>query len=105
MSIDFQTLSIKELKDIHSQVSKAIATFEDRARQKALAELHSKAKELGFSLEELTGGSPGKKVRRPSQAKYANPADATDTWTGRGRKPRWFVDGLAGGKTPEDMAI
>ena len=105
MDLDFQSLSLKELKDIHSQVTKAIATFEERAKQKALAELHSKAKELGFSLGELTGAAPGKKVRRPSQAKYANPANPTETWTGRGRKPRWFADGLAGGKTPEDMAI
>lgn len=105
MSIDYQTLPLKELKDIHSQVTKAIATFEERVKQKALAELHSKAKELGFSLEELTGAAPGKKIRKPAVAKYANPADATDTWTGRGRKPRWFVDALAQGKAPEDLAI
>ncbi|AWD22024.1 H-NS family nucleoid-associated regulatory protein [Fuscovulum blasticum] len=104
MSIDFHSLSLKELKDIQSQVAKAIASFEDRVKKKALAELHEKARELGFSLEELTG-TPVARKRTPSSAKYANPANPTDTWTGRGRKPRWFAEALAKGKRPEDMAI
>lgn len=30
--------------------------------------------------------------------KYKNPYDETQTWTGRGVKPRWMVDGIASGK-------
>jgi len=43
--------------------------------------------------------------RTPATAKYANPADASDTWSGRGRKPRWFEAALRDGRTPADMAI
>lgn len=104
MKIDLNTLSLKELKDLQSQVAKAVSGFEDRKRREALAELEEKAKEMGFSLAELTGVTAGRK-RSPSVAKYANPADATDTWSGRGRKPRWFSEALAKGKKPEDLAI
>lgn len=104
MSIDFNALSLKELKDMQSQIAKAIVSFEDRVKKKALAELHEKARELGFSLEELTGTTAPRK-RTPSSAKYANPANPSDTWTGRGRKPRWFAEALAKGKRPEDMAL
>lgn len=31
-------------------------------------------------------------------AKYKNPFDANQTWTGRGVRPRWMVDGIAAGK-------
>ncbi|WP_333816179.1 H-NS histone family protein [Tabrizicola sp.] len=104
MKLDLNTLSLKELKDLQSQVAKAISGYEDRRKREALAELEEKAKTLGFSLSELTGVTTGRK-RSPSTAKYANPANAADTWSGRGRKPRWFSEALAKGKKPDDMAI
>lgn len=104
MAINLHDMSLKELKDLHGQVTKAIATFEDRKKKEALAELEEKARELGFSLSELTGTSAPRK-RAPASAKYANPADASDTWSGRGRKPRWFDAAIKSGKKPEDMAI
>jgi DNA-binding protein H-NS len=104
MTIDVNTLSLKELKDLQSQVAKAIASFEDRKKKQALAELEEKAREMGFSLAELTGATVGRK-RTPSVVKYRNPSDPSDTWTGRGRKPRWFEAALKAGKKPDDMAV
>ena len=101
---NINSLSLKELKELQSQVAKALASFEDRKKKIALVELQEMARAKGFTLEELTGISV---VRRRAQAvaKYANPADATDTWSGRGRKPRWFLKALASGRTPEDLSI
>ena len=104
MTIDINDLSLKELKDLHAQVAKTISTFEDRKRKEAIAELEEIARAKGFSLADLTGVVVPRK-RSPAVAKYANPADSSDTWSGRGRKPRWFNDALAAGKTPEDLAI
>ena len=104
MNLDLNTLSLKELKDLQSQVAKAISGFEDRKKREALAEMEEKAKAMGFSLAELTGAQAPRK-RAPATAKYANPANASETWSGRGRKPRWFAEALAKGKAPESMAI
>lgn len=104
MDINLNTLSLKELKDLQSQVAKAIASYEDRKKKEALAELEEKAREMGFSLAELTGMAVQRKRAAPG-AKFANPANAADTWSGRGRKPRWFIEALASGKTPGDMAV
>lgn len=104
MTIDLNSLSLKELKDLQGQVTRAIANFEDRKKKQALAELEEKAREMGYSLAELTGTSATRK-RAPATAKFANPANPADTWSGRGRKPRWFADALAAGKKPEDMAV
>lgn len=104
MAFDLDNLSLKDLKDLNAQVTKAIATFVDRKKKQALAELEEKAREHGFSLSELTGSAPVRK-RTPATVKYANPANAADTWSGRGRKPRWFEEAIAGGKKPEDLLI
>lgn len=104
LNIDLHSLSLKELKELQSQVAKTIAGYEDRRKREALAELEEKARAMGFSLAELTGATAIRK-RSPSVAKYANPANKADTWSGRGRKPRWFSEALAKGKKPEDLAI
>jgi DNA-binding protein H-NS len=53
------------------------------------------AAKAGFSIDELFGGRVGKK----GVAKYRNPKDPAQTWTGRGRKPNWLIDAVKkGGK-------
>ena len=105
MSMNIDDLSLKELKDLQAKVSKAISTFEDRKNKNALAELEEKARAMGFSLAELTGAVNKIRRRAPATPKYANPADKSDTWSGRGRKPRWFAAALKAGKSPEDLSI
>ncbi len=102
--INLDDLSLKELKDLHGRVGKAISTFNDRHRRAALAEIEEIARAKGFTLSELAGMSAPRK-RSPAVAKYVNPADSSDTWSGRGRKPRWFVAALKAGKTPEDLSL
>ena len=104
MSIDLENLSLKELKSLQAQVAKAIADFDGRRKQSALTELEEKARELGFSLAELTGVTVRRK-RSPATPKYVNPADASETWSGRGLKPRWFEQALKDGASAESMAI
>ena len=101
--IDLENMSLEELKDLRKKVSKAIDSYEERQKQAALSALDEKAREMGFTLSELTGG--GRKGRKPSVPKYRNPDDPTMTWTGKGRQPAWFKKALEQGKSPEDMEI
>ena len=104
MSISLNDMPLKELRELQSQVAKAIGSFEDRKKKQAIAALDEHAREMGFSLAELTG-TPTVRKRAPATAKFANPADRTETWSGRGRKPRWFAAAMAAGKSPADLAI
>jgi DNA-binding protein H-NS len=104
MDINLNTMSLKELKDLQGQLTRAISSFEDRKRKEALAELEDKAREMGFSLAELTGAQIPRK-RAPAGAKYANPANRSETWSGRGRKPRWFAEAIAQGKSPDELSV
>lgn len=104
MDINLNSLSLKELKDLQSQVAKAVASFEDRRKKETIAELEELARSKGFSWAELTGTTVVRK-RAPAAPKYANPADQSDTWSGRGRKPRWFDAAIKSGQRPEDLAV
>jgi DNA-binding protein H-NS len=101
---DLSNYSLKDLKDLQSRVAKEILGFHDRKKREALAALEEKARELGFSISELTGTAKTRK-RSPAVPKYVNPANPDDTWSGRGRKPLWFVAALKAGNSPEDMSI
>ena len=104
MDMDLESLSLHELKSLQAKVKKAIDTFESRRKKEALTDLEGRARELGFSsLSELVGLPT--QSRKPATPKYANPADPTDTWSGRGRKPRWFQEALDRGEAAESLAI
>lgn len=103
-NINIEKMSLKELIVLDGKLKSAIA--EARAREKA--ELKKKVADLatehGFSVGDLFGGKLPK-AKSASVAKYANPADPTDTWTGRGRKPNWLVARLKKGAKVSDFEI
>ena len=101
---DLEALSLGELKKMQKDVAKAISTFEDRQKAEARAKVEAFARDLGYSLAELVG-TEAKSSRAPAAAKYRHPENPALTWSGRGRKPQWFVEALAGGKTAADLAI
>lgn len=101
---DLSQMSLDELKKLHRDVEKAINTYKEREKIAALAEVESLAREKGFSLAELLKAT-GKKSRSGLPPKYVNPEDPSQTWTGRGRRPKWVEAALANGKSLKDLAI
>lgn len=101
---DLEALPLPELKKIHKDVIKAISSFEDRQKADARAKVEALARDLGYSLAELVG-TDMKTARAPAAAKYRHPENPALTWSGRGRKPRWFVEALGSGKTASDIEI
>lgn len=86
------------------EVSKTVTNFDDRKKAEARVALEDIAREMGFSLAQLVG-SDVQAMRAPASQKYRHPENTDLTWSGRGRKPLWFVEALKGGKTAEDLAI
>ncbi len=106
MAYNLDDMSLKELKKLERDVSAAITNYDARAKAHALAELDAMAQELGFSLTELTGVKVSvKRQRTPASAKYRNPENHTETWSGRGRKPRWFEAALASGTKVSELMV
>ncbi|WP_068305226.1 H-NS family nucleoid-associated regulatory protein [Pararhodobacter sp. CCB-MM2] len=101
---DLETLSLDELKKLQKDVAKAIGSYEDRQKLEARAKVEAMAKEMGFSLTQLVGPD-GKKNRPAVPPKYEHPENPEITWSGRGRRPQWFIDAIASGKTEDDLAV
>ncbi len=101
---DLEALSLGELKKMQKDVAKAISTFEDRQKSEARAKVEALARDLGYSLAEVVGAKT-KSSRAPAAPKYRHPENLALTWSGRGRKPQWFVEALEAGKTASDLAI
>ncbi|MDW4500133.1 H-NS histone family protein [Sulfitobacter sp. D35] len=103
-TIKLEKLSLEELKQLQKDVAKAIDGYETRKRQEALATLDAKAKEMGFTLAELTGASKksGRSVNAP---KFRHPENPEMTWSGRGRQPGWIKEALKAGKSLDDYLI
>lgn len=102
--MDLDSLTLSELKTLKKNVEKAIASFEQRQLIKARQELEEKAKELGVTLEDVLSVTP-KSKRAPVAPKYANPADPSQTWSGRGRRPLWMKALLDQGRSAEEFLI
>lgn len=101
---DLEALSLSELKKMQKDVAKAITTFEDRQKAEARAKVEALARDLGYSLAEHFG-TETKTSRAPAAAKYRHPENPALTWSGRGRKPQWFVEALGTEKTAESLYV
>lgn len=102
---DLDNLTLKELHELRNKVDRAISSFEERKRREAIAAVEAAAREHGFSLNDLTGAKVSGRRGGKVAPKYANPQNAEQTWTGRGRRPQWVQDALLSGKSLDDLAI
>lgn len=101
---DLEKMSLGDLKALLKDVEKAMKTFEARKLAEARAALEEKARELGVSLEAVLGGKPAR-AASSAAPKYRHPENASLTWSGRGRTPKWIADHEANGGSREDYAI
>lgn len=101
---DLSKMSMDELKQLKKDVDAAIKGFAERKRAEAMKAIEAVAKEHGLSIDEIVGGK-GRKRKAKAAAKFANPANAAETWSGRGRQPAWYKAAIAEGKTPESLEI
>lgn len=107
MSTDINKLNAADLKKLASKIEKRIVEVEKESLHLALKEMRAVADKLGVTFDDVIELHKGK-GRKPSTkaaAKYANPDDPSQTWTGRGRKPAWVNAALEAGKSIDDLAI
>ncbi len=123
MSIDLSNLSAKDLATLIAQAEKQQKKLSKRRAvgtvRKTITDF---LKKEGYTLAEVFGGAvaaPAKRGRKPGKTvakkasrkgskvapKYANPANSAETWTGRGRSPRWVAALLKKGHKVEEFLI
>jgi DNA-binding protein H-NS len=94
-------MSYAELAEMEREIERAKGERRNSERAEVRAKLVAIAKEHGFEISELFG--KGNRGGKGSVAvKYRDPKDAANTWTGRGRMPRWLVAATKRGKAKKE---
>lgn len=107
--IDLSSYTIEELKELVDKAKKEVAIKEQNRVQQVRSQIEQLASELDMSVEELMrydGRRKSKAGAKPAgKIKFQNPANPKQTWTGRGKRPRWLQDALDEGANLEDFAL
>lgn len=108
MLTDFAKLTLDELSKVIGDAQKVLAEKQKSERKEIIAKIHELAASIDVTVtidgaKASTRGSSrkGQKVA----AKYKNPHNSSETWTGRGVKPRWLRALTDAGKRIEDFLI
>jgi DNA-binding protein H-NS len=107
--IDFAETSLDELWSLHEQICDVLSTrinAEKRELENRLAQLNRQQNDRRSVLPK---GKPSENAARKQYPrvlpKYRNPIMPEETWSGRGKQPRWLVSALKAGGNIEDFKI
>jgi DNA-binding protein H-NS len=109
--LNLDAMSIDEMWLLHEEISRILSvrlSSEKRELEKRLAQLRRERE--GRSLEG-TDARPAKDMPRERRKyprvfpKYRNPKEPSETWSGRGKQPRWLAAALKIGHTIEEFVI
>ena len=98
-SANLKSMSVDRLTTLREQVNAVLSSKvaeERRTMQEQLSRL-DRPVESGARAK-----GPGRGAVPP---KYRNPEDPSETWAGRGLKPRWLAAALKSGGKLDDFAI
>ena len=95
---NLENMSYAELAATQARIERAKAEKQNSERVALRQKLTDMAKQHGFDIQDLIGR--GRKGKGTVAVKYR---DANgNTWTGRGRMPRWMTAATKGGKAKKE---
>jgi len=108
---DFKSMSTDQLWTLHEEIATRLAAA--LTVEKGVLENRLRRLRRGIEIQPATDGAKSRDAkpstsRRPYPAvvpKYRNPDRPSETWAGRGKKPRWLAAQLKSGKRIDDFRI
>ena len=108
--LDLEAMDFDELWLLHEELTRILSeriSAEKLELEKRLAQLNP-VERIGetaiSSAEPGTDRAPRRKYPKVLP-KYSNPSQPGETWSGRGKQPRWLVAALESGHKLEDFLI
>jgi len=107
---DLEHMTVDDLWSLHEELSRILSTrimSEKRELEKRLAILNRGREAIERGDAPPTLNANGKPRRRYPRVfpKYRNPEMPSETWSGRGKQPRWLVAALQSGRKIDDFKI
>ena len=106
--LNLDAMSVDEMWQLHEEISRVLSvrlTSEKRELEKRLEQLRRdrQVPALKPAANDVSL-TPRRKYPRV-HPKFQNPEMPSETWSGRGKTPRWLVAALKSGHKLEDFAI
>jgi DNA-binding protein H-NS len=103
-----EVMSTDDLWSLHERITRILSariTSEKRELEKRLAALERSQNAMEGGIK--TRGAEGKPPRKYPRVfpKYRNPFIPTETWSGRGKQPRWLVAAIKSGHKIAEFEI
>ncbi len=102
--IDIQNLSPAELQALIKNAQSALEEKQAGMRKQVIAQIKELAASIGVTVE-ITDDKKSRKSSSAVAAKYSNPANPSETWTGRGLAPKWMKELMDQGRNKDDFLI
>jgi DNA-binding protein H-NS len=111
MAIDISKLNETQLTALRGRIQARLHELQlekvARVRDQVIAMITSEGLDYAELMQHTALARRKKNSDRRAKVapKYRNPADRSQTWSGRGRQPRWFKAALRKGKTERSLLI
>jgi DNA-binding protein H-NS len=99
-----KTMSIEKLVELKGRVEAAISSKVTDQRRALELELSKLGRFQGGTVRAKSALGRGG-ARGSVAPKYRNPENSSETWAGRGLKPRWLAAAIKSGKKLDDFLI
>jgi DNA-binding protein H-NS len=107
---NLEAMSVDDLWSLHEEISRILSariTSEKRELEKRLAILNRgrDAIERGEAPQSYNANGKARRKYPTVFPKYRNPQTPSETWSGRGKQPRWLVAAIQSGRKIDDFKI
>lgn len=102
---EYINFSENELQVVIKKAEKALKEKQLEKRKEVVAEIRKLADSIGVSVEITDGEIKSVKAVKKVSAKYRNPDDFSQTWTGRGLTPKWMKVLIGAGHDKTEFLI
>jgi DNA-binding protein H-NS len=110
--LDLDNKTLSELQALIAEAQQQLAEKQKEMRKEVIAQIKELAASIGATVEvrfDQTDEKSGERKRgrqgRKVAAKYQNPDNPEETWTGRGMAPNWIKDLVAAGRNKDEFLI
>jgi DNA-binding protein H-NS len=102
-AIDVRSLNKKQTRDLMRKLESHMKGIDREKITRVKDKVNALLKAEGVTFAQVYGRRRGGKTGKVPP-KYRNPGGA-ETWSGRGKRPRWFLAALKSGKKEKDLLI
>jgi DNA-binding protein H-NS len=106
--IDLESMSVDDLWSLHEKISGILSariTSEKRELEKRLTVLNRGRDVIEGRPQSYNANGQARRQYPTVIPKYRNPQTPSETWSGRGKQPRWLAAAIKAGRKIEDFKI